>query len=137
MTDCDATPLAERRRAGIEKLRSMSHYGECRALAANTARALDAYSCGLAATLPSSPSVASHQPAREAIVLEKPSRIFSGLTVDSMSNMLSRNNETGHQPFHLTLFRLSEPASWFITLMWSTLIPIYGFCFSVECSGYT
>ncbi|TNN25238.1 hypothetical protein EYF80_064634 [Liparis tanakae] len=27
----DAAPLAEIRRAGIEELRSMSHYGECRA----------------------------------------------------------------------------------------------------------
>lgn len=65
---------------------------------------LDAYSHGLAAAQPSNPL--SHFPptGNGAIVVEKPGGIFSGLVLDSMSNMLSRNNETGHQPFHLTPF---------------------------------
>lgn len=49
----------------------------------------------------------------------KPSRIFSGLTADSMSNMLFRNNEAGHQPFHLTHFQVAR-AGWFLTLTWFT-----------------
>lgn len=115
----------------------MSHYGECRALAnANAARAgcLQLWLSGSAAqqSLSCFPPTCS-----EAIPVERAGRIFPGLTVDSMSNMLSRNNETGHQPFHLVLLRLPEPASRYLTLMWFTLNPIYGFCVCEECSSYT
>lgn len=103
MTDHDAAPLAEIRRPGIEELRSMVHYGECRAPAANCARAgcLQSWLSGGAAH-----QSLSHFPptGNGAIAVEKPGGIFSGLVLDSMSNMLSRNNETGHQPFHLTPF---------------------------------
>lgn len=108
MTDHDASPLTEIRQAEIEKLRSMSHYGECRSLDAIAARAgylKSRLSCSAAQQ-----SLSSFPPnCSEAILVENPSRIFSGLTVDSMSNMLSRNNEAGHQPFsHVTLFKLPQ-----------------------------
>jgi len=45
VADRNAAPLAEIRQAGIEELRSMSHYGECRA-PGNSER--DAYCRGLA-----------------------------------------------------------------------------------------
>lgn len=65
---------------------------------------LDAYSRGLAAAQPGNPSATSHQPATGPSWWRNLVGFSSGLALDSMSNMLSRNNETGHQPFHLTPF---------------------------------
>lgn len=97
----------------------------------------DAYSRGLAANAAQQSLSCFPPTCSKASVVEKPSWIFSGLTVDSLSNMLSRNDETGHQPFHLTLFQIARAASRFITLTWFILIPIYGFCLPEECGGYT
>lgn len=107
VTDHGAAPLAEIRPAEIEKLRSMSHYGECRLLSASAARA--GYSQLWLSSSAARQSLSRFPPTcSEAVLPRNPSRIFSGLTLDSMSNILSRNNEAGHHPSRLTLFKLSE-----------------------------
>lgn len=110
----DAAPLTEIRQVGIERLRSMSHYGECRGFVARVG--------WLQSWLSSRTAQHSHNcflPIRGATIrVGKPCRIYSGLTVDSMSNMLSKNNEAGHQPFHLTHFHISRATHLWILLFY-------------------
>lgn len=109
MTHHDAAPLAEIKQAGIEKLRSMSHYGECRALDASAARPgrLQSWLSVNAAQQ----SLSRFPPTCcEAILEVKPRRIFSGLVVDSMSNMLSRNDVTGAPTFSPDTFQIATAA---------------------------
>lgn len=114
----------------------MSHYGECRAMAAKStkARCLQSWLSGNAVR-----QSLSHFPATcsKAIMVGETSRIFSGLAAESMSNILCRNYETGHLHFHPSLFQVARAASRFLTLTWFTFITIYGFNFNVECSSYT
>lgn len=114
----------------------MSHYGECRAMAAKStkARCLQSWLSGNAVR-----QSLSHFPATcsKAIMVGETSRIFSGLASESMSNILCRNDETGHLHFHPSFFQVARAASRFLTLTWFTFITIYGFNFNVECSSYT
>lgn len=111
----DAAPLTEIRQVEIERLRSMSHYGECRGFEARVG--------WLHSWLSSRTAQHSHNhflPIRGATIrVGKPCRIFSGLTVDSMSNILSKNNEAGHNLFTWHIFISPEQH-------------IYGFCCSVK-----
>lgn len=111
----DAAPLTEIRQVGIERLRSMSHYGECRGFEARVG--------WLHSWLSRRTAQHSHNhflPIRGVTIrVGKPCRIFSGLTVESMSNILSKNNEAGHNLFTWHIFISPEQH-------------IYGFCCSVK-----